>query len=154
MCPRADVIPPFTTALIAGLSLPIDLLDQWCRQTRQRRCACCRSLPCRHCWKSLRPGSMTAKRVWTDRAFWPAACPIARAFVESLPSPKGRQIPCRSDGNARDWTLRVTAHVLDLPMGMPFRGRVIQGGWQNHLLFLSPPTCGLNDADGRIRSGD
>ena len=67
-----------------------------------------------------------------DRAF-AAALPIARAFVEA----SIRRKAAKFRAEAMVMTAIDAAgegHVLDLPMGMPFRGAVVKAG-ADHLLF-------------------
>ena len=85
-----------------------------------------------------------------DRAF-AAALPIARAFVEA----SIRRKAAKFRAEAMVMTAIDAAgegHVLDLPMGMPFRGAVVKAG-ADHLLFVIHPR-GEEWTLTTIRSGD
>ena len=100
--------------------------------------------------ESLKPVFDDREEGVDDRAF-AAALPIARAFVEASIRRKAAKfraeamvlaaIDAAGDG-----------HVLDLPMGMPFRGPVIKAG-ADHLLFVIHPR-GSEWTLTTIRSGD
>ena len=71
-----------------------------------------------------------------DRAFM-AALPVARAFVEAQTKRKAAKF------RAEDMVLAAIeaageSHILDLPMGMPFRAGVEKAG-ADHLLFVIHP---------------
>jgi len=146
--PEADV-NAIHDSFDRGFVLPIDLLDNGAVNASEAG-PLFAGLTLPALLESLKPVFDDREEGVDDRAF-AAALPIARAFVEASIRRKAAKfraeamvlaaIDAAGDG-----------HVLDLPMGMPFRGPVIKAG-ADRLLFVIHPR-GSEWTLTTIRSGD
>lgn len=85
----------------------------------------------------------------SERRAFDAAVMIARHFVEARVARNAAKI--RADGIVEAAIAQAGAgHVLELPMGMPFRPSVIKAG-ADHLLFVVTPRGGTEWTIGGIR---
>jgi uncharacterized UPF0160 family protein len=146
--PEADV-NAIHDSFDRGFVLPIDLLDNGAVNASEAG-PLFAGLTLPALLESLKPVFDDREEGVDDRAF-AAALPIARAFVEA--SIRRKAAKFRAEAmvlaaiDAAD-----DGHVLDLPMGMPFRGPVIKAG-ADHLLFVIHPR-GSEWTLTTIRSGD
>ena len=132
-----------------GFVLPIDLLDNGAVNASEAG-PLFAGLTLPALLESLKPVFDDREEGVDDRAF-AAALPIARAFVEA----SIRRKAAKFRAEAMVMTAIDAAgegHVLDLPMGMPFRGAVVKAG-ADHLLFVIHPR-GEEWTLTTIRSGD
>ena len=146
--PEADV-NAIHDSFDRGFVLPIDLLDNGAVNASEAG-PLFAGLTLPALLESLKPVFDDREEGVDDRAF-AAALPIARSFVEA--SIRRKAAKFRAEAmvlaaiDAAD-----DGHVLDLPMGMPFRGPVIKAG-ADHLLFVIHPR-GSEWTLTTIRSGD
>ncbi|MFV8559393.1 MYG1 family protein [Sulfitobacter sp. SBS6] len=146
--PEADV-NAIHDSFDRGFVLPIDLLDNGAVNASEAG-PLFAGLTLPALLESLKPVFDDREEGVDDRAF-AAALPIARAFVEA----SIRRKAAKFRAEAMVMTAIDAAgegHVLDLPMGMPFRGAVLKAG-ADHLLFVIHPR-GEEWTLTTIRSGD
>ena len=132
--PEADV-NAIHDSFDRGFVLPIDLLDNGAVNASEAG-PLFAGLTLPALLESLKPVFDDREEGVDDRAF-AAALPIARAFVEA----SIRRKAAKFRAEAMVMTAIDAAgegHVLDLPMGMPFRGAVVKAG-ADHLLFVIHP---------------
>ena len=146
--PEADVITIHDN-FDRGFVLPIDLLDNGAVNASEAG-PLFAGLTLPALLESLKPVFDDREEGVDDRAF-AAALPIARAFVEASIRRKAAKFRAEAMVMAAI-DAAGDGHVLDLPMGMPFRGPVIKAG-ADHLLFVIHPR-GSEWTLTTIRSGD
>lgn len=131
-----------------GFVLPIDLLDNGTVNASEAG-PLFAGLTLPVLLESLKPVFDDREEGADDRAF-AAALTVARAFVEAQIKRKAAKFRAESMVMAAI-AAAGEGHVLELPMGMPFRSGVEQAG-ADHLLFVIHPR-GTDWALGTIRTG-
>lgn len=131
--PETD-IEDIQTSFDSSFVLPVDLLDNGAIEPATAGVLSGLTLPA--LLEALKP-PFDARQVGSEDRAFVAALPVARAFVEAVISGKAAK--------RRAYTMVVKAigdagesRVLELPMGMPFRGAVRDTG-ADHLLFVVHP---------------
>lgn len=131
--PEAD-IEHIQTSFDTSFALPVDLLDNGAIEPATAGILAGLTLPA--LLETLKPPFDARQPGSEDRAFV-AALPVARAFVEAAIAGKA----AKRRAHAMVTKAIVDAgesRVLELPMGMPFRGAVEDAG-ADHLLFVVHP---------------
>ncbi|TDE34817.1 MYG1 family protein [Antarcticimicrobium sediminis] len=118
-----------------GFVLPIDLLDNGAVNSSEAG-PLFAGLTLPVLLESLKPVFDDREEGADDRAFM-AALPVARAFVEAQIKRKAAKYRAEAMVLAAIEAAG-EAHILDLPMGMPFRAGVEKAG-ADHLLFVLHP---------------
>ncbi|WP_099827217.1 MYG1 family protein [Oceaniglobus indicus] len=117
-----------------GFVLPVDMLDNGALEPSVAGVLAGMTLPV--LLETLKPVFDERDETADDRAFLDAL-PVARAFVEA--AIRGRAAKLRAEHMVLQAIEAAgTSHVLELPMGMPFRSAIEKAG-ADHLLFVVHP---------------